>query len=45
MTSNHDSEPEGDASLCATYAGAKRRIAVLETQLQEIREAGTKKKT
>jgi hypothetical protein len=31
-------------SLRVTYAGAKRRIAVLEQQLQVLHEAGTKRK-
>ena len=32
-------------SFRATYAGAKRRIAVLEQQLQALHEAGTKRKS
>jgi len=40
---NHD--PQTEDSLRATYAGAKRRIAVLEQQLQALHEAGTKRKS
>lgn len=29
----------------ATYAGAKRRIAALELQLQNVQEAGSKRKS
>jgi hypothetical protein len=42
-TTNHSSETE--ESLRTTYAGAKRRIAVLEQQLQTLQEAGTKRKS
>lgn len=34
---------DDDASIKATYAGAKRRIAALEQQLKDLQEAGTKK--
>lgn len=39
-----DHGPQTEDSLRATYAGAKRRIAVLEQQLQVLHEAGTKRK-
>lgn len=36
---------DDDDELRATYAGAKRRIAALELQLQTYAEAGTKRKS
>lgn len=40
--------PEGDSGedgIRATYAGAKRRIALLEDELKAIRESGSKRKS
>lgn len=39
----HQTE-ESNATLQATYAGAKRKIAALELQLQNVQEAGRKRK-
>lgn len=39
------STEEDDASLRATYAGAKRRIAALKQQLKTLQEMGTKPKS
>lgn len=39
------SPADDDASLLATYAGAKRRIAALEQQLKSLQETGTKPKS
>jgi hypothetical protein len=33
-----------DTALQATYAGAKRRIATLEQELQTLHESGSKRK-
>ena len=33
-----------DEDMLATYAGAKRRIAALEQQLQDMQRAGSKRK-
>jgi hypothetical protein len=41
---NHGTNPDPEESLRATYAGAKRRIATLEKQLQELQEAGPKRR-
>lgn len=38
-------QPDGDEELRATYAGAKRRIAALELQLQNYLEAGDKRRS
>jgi predicted nucleic acid-binding Zn-ribbon protein len=43
MTSTTDQHEEED--LRATYSGAKRRIAALEEQLEDLRNAGTKRKS
>lgn len=40
--SNQREEPS--TPLQATYAGAKRRIAALEEQIQTLKEAGSKRK-
>lgn len=49
MSSDNQGDPaltEGDdTSIKAVYAGAKRRIATLEQQIQNLQEAGTKKKS
>lgn len=36
---------ETSTTLQATYAGAKRRIAALEQQVQNLQEAGSKRKS
>jgi hypothetical protein len=36
---------EEDTDIHAVYAGAKRRIAALEQQLQNIKDAGPKRKS
>lgn len=40
----HQTE-ESSATLQATYAGAKRKIAALKLQLQNVQEAGRKRKS
>jgi hypothetical protein len=37
-------QANGEDNMRATYAGAKRRIAALEEQLQNLRDAGSKRK-
>jgi phage-related minor tail protein len=38
-------QQDGEDHIRATYAGAKRRIAALEEQLQNLRDAGVKRKS
>jgi hypothetical protein len=40
-----NTEDEGESNLTAVYAGAKRRIAALEQQLQNLKDAGVKRKS
>lgn len=45
MTLTTDQPDSADESLRATYSGAKRRIAALEQQLEDLRNAGSKHKS
>lgn len=42
---NTDQLDETAVLSAATHAGAKRRIAVLEDQIQNLKEAGNKRKS
>lgn len=45
---NQNSTPDqanNENDMRATYVGAKRRIATLEEQLQNLRDAGSKRKS
>ena len=44
-STNHGPDTEAEESLRITYAGAKRRIALLEQQLSTLQEAGTQRKS
>jgi hypothetical protein len=41
---SQSTEPDNEDDARATYAGAKRRIAALEQQLQDLRNAGGKRR-
>jgi hypothetical protein len=45
MTLATDQPDSADESLRATYSGAKRKIAALEQQLEDLRNAGSKHKS
>lgn len=42
VSNNHSSE---EHDLCAVYAGAKHRITMLEQQLENMKDMGTKHKS
>lgn len=42
---NQQNTNDNESNIHATYAGAKRRIAALELQLEELRNTGTKRKS
>jgi len=44
MASSANHQP-GDEDIHATYAGAKRRIAVLEQQLESLQDTSAKRKS
>jgi hypothetical protein len=44
QTSSCEGHDDVNDPLLASYAGAKRRIAALEQQLQNLRDAGAKRK-
>lgn len=45
MSTSTDQPDSADEILRATFAGAKRRIAALEQQLEDLRNAGSKHKS